>query len=60
MNFRFSRVAAPPGVHPPPTLVAGAAASRPPWQPPSADYDALPAAALQLCKTRTKHRKLDS
>ena len=28
-----------------PILAAGAAASRPPWQPPSVDHDALPAAA---------------
>ena len=45
MNFRFSRVLPPPGGHPTPTLVAGAAASRPPWQPPFVDHDALPAAA---------------
>src|SRR5262249_32316434 len=44
MNFRFSRVL-PPGGPPTPTLAAGAAASRPRWQPPSVDHDALPAAA---------------
>src|SRR5262249_34547178 len=39
MNFRFSRVLPPRGsTHP--TLAAGAAASRPPWQPPSVDHDA--------------------
>src|SRR5262249_4311556 len=41
MNFRFSRV--PPGGPPTPTLAAGAAALRPPWQPPSVDHGALPA-----------------
>src|SRR5262249_30744274 len=40
MNFRFSRVL-PPGGSTHPTLAAGAAASRPPWQPPSVDHDAL-------------------
>src|SRR5262249_9289856 len=43
MNFQFSRVLPPPGGPPTPTLAAGAAASRPRWQPPSVDHDALPA-----------------
>src|SRR5215470_12746602 len=37
MNFRFSRVL-PPGGSTHPTLAAGAAASRPRWQPPSVDH----------------------
>src|SRR5262245_15577962 len=45
MNFRFS-LALPPA----PTLAAGAAALRPPWQPLFVDHGALPAAAPQLCK----------
>src|SRR5262249_61898398 len=48
MNFRFSRVL-PPGGPPIPTLAPGAAASRPRWQPPSVDHDALPAAAAFNC-----------
>jgi hypothetical protein len=50
MNFRFSL--APPGGPPTPTLAAGAAASRPPWQPPSVDHDELPAAAPSTMQER--------